>query len=67
VFDLGKDPGEQNDLSDVRQDLTNLLDSKLTEYLNSIDAERPEHAFNWQTTGKSGRVRTKFFERYRLE
>tara|TARA_E500000178_G_scaffold346083_1_gene397122 strand:- start:344 stop:1783 length:1440 start_codon:yes stop_codon:yes gene_type:complete len=67
VFDLENDSGEQNDLSDVRQDLTNLLDSKLTEYLNSIDAERPEHAFNWKTTGKSGRVRTKFFQRYGSE
>ena len=64
LFDLGADPGERNNLAVKQKDLVDALDSELTNYLLLVDAERPEEAFNWRTTGQSGRVRTFFFQRY---
>jgi hypothetical protein len=47
--------------------LVDLLNNKMKSYLLSVNAERPEDAYNWKTTGKSGAVRTKFFKRYKSD
>lgn len=65
LFNIKNDPGEQKDLSDQLPDLVTKLQEKLSNFLESVDAENPEDAYNWKTTGKSGEVRTKFFERYK--
>ena len=67
LFDLSNDPGERNNLAVKQKDLVDELDSELTKYLLSVDAERPEEVFNWHTTGKSGEIRTRFFHRYEGE
>jgi arylsulfatase A-like enzyme len=64
LFNINKDIGESNDLSTQRADLVSLLKKKMEVYLSEVGAERPEEAYNWETTGKSGNVRTKFFRRY---
>jgi hypothetical protein len=40
------------------------MKNKMETYLSKVGAERPEEAYNWETTGKKGDVRTKFFRRY---
>ncbi len=65
LFDLGSDPGERSNLAVSRKDYVEILDAELTNYLLSVDAERPEEVFNWHTTGNSGRARTRFFRRYK--
>ena len=40
------------------------LDKKLSGFLESVNAEKPEDAYNWETVGKQGKERTKFFKRY---
>jgi arylsulfatase A-like enzyme len=67
LFNIKKDVGEKNDLSSSRPDLVDLLNNKMKSYLLSVNAERPEDAYNWKTTGKSGAVRTKFFKRYKSD
>ncbi len=64
LFNVNKDIGESNDLSTQRADLVSLLKEKMEFYLSEVGAERPEEAYNWETTGKNGNVRTKFFRRY---
>ena len=57
--------GEQRDLSEQLPDVVTKLQEKLSNFLESVDAEKPKDAYNWKTTGKSGEGRTKFFERYK--
>lgn len=64
LFDLEQDVSESHDLSKQRLDLTALLKEKLSAYLLSVDAERPEKSATWFRVGKKGTVRTQFFERY---
>jgi arylsulfatase A-like enzyme len=64
LFKISEDIGESNDLSSDLPDIVSLLDKKMRTYLVDVGAERPEEAYNWETTGKSGSVRTKFFRRY---
>ena len=64
LFDLEQDVSESHDLSTQRPDLTALLKEKLSMYLLSVNAERPEQSSTWVRVGKKGQVRTKFFQRY---
>ena len=64
LFNISKDIGESEDLSSEKADLVSLMKNKMETYLSEVGAERPEEAYNWETTGKSGDVRTKFFRRY---
>ena len=64
LFDLGADAGERADLSDQQPQRARELEAQLTGYLNAVSAERPEEATKWRSIGKSGQVRTKFFQRY---
>lgn len=64
LFDVVQDVSESHDLSKQRPDLTALLKEKLSAYLISVNAERPEQSATWVRVGKEGQVRTKFFQRY---
>lgn len=64
LFDLSRDIGESNDLSEQDPERRARLEEKLARYLQSVDAERPEQGSKWLTVGEAGKVRTKFFQRY---
>jgi arylsulfatase A-like enzyme len=40
VYDVGADPGERNDLTNVSQDEARRLQGLLTEWVTDVDAER---------------------------
>ena len=64
LFDLSQDIGERTDLSEQQPEVKARLQKKLANYLESVDAERPEQGSKWVTVGKEGQVRTQFFQRY---
>ena len=41
LYNLEKDPGEQHDLSNKQPELVKSLDTRLSQYLNSVDAKMP--------------------------
>ena len=64
LFKITEDIGEERDLSNIFPDIVAKLDKKLSGFLESVNAEKPEDAYNWETVGKQGKERTKFFKRY---
>ena len=64
LFKITEDIGEERDLSNIFPDIVAKLDKKLSGFLESVNAEKPEDAYNWETVGKQGKERTKFFNRY---
>ena len=64
LFKITEDIGEERDLSNIFPDIVAKLDRKLSGFLESVNAEKPEDAYNWETVGKQGKERTKFFKRY---
>ena len=64
LFDVADDPGESRDLAKDKPQLASTLDSKLEQYLQNVDAERPEDSNSWKKGG-SGKTKTLFFNRYK--
>lgn len=64
LFDVRVDPGERADLSASDPERAARLEAALSDYLDRVGAERPEDGSKWESVGRSGKVRTRFFERY---
>ena len=64
LFNVADDPSESHDLANENPQLASTLDSKLEQYLQNVDAERPEDSNSWKKGG-SGKTKTLFFNRYK--
>jgi arylsulfatase A-like enzyme len=64
LFNVADDPSESRDLANEKPQLATTLDSRLEQYLQNVDAERPEDSNSWKKGG-SGKTKTLFFNRYK--
>ncbi len=67
LFNIANDIGESTDLSEIEPAVTDKLAQHLTEYLDSVNAEKPQDSSSWSRAGKNGTVKSKFFKRYQRD
>jgi len=67
LFNVANDISESTDLSEIEPAVTDKLAEQLTQYLDSVNAEKPQDSGSWSRAGKNGTVKSKFFKRYQRD